>query len=342
MLINNFVLLTEKSLYNKRNSFSLWAIIFSIFLFTNLIINGQDKENYITNPIIEGYFADPTIVKYKDTFYIYATIDPWGGEELAVFETKDFLHFTRNQINWPTKEACTSSTSWTAMVWAPSVVKAMNGKFYMYVSIGSEIWVGVSENPLGTWKNAKQDNSPLINSNYFPGYHMIDAECFIDNDGQAYLYWGSGLKWVNGKCFVVKLKNDMITFDGEAKDITPPNYFEAPLMLKKNSTYYLMYSDGKAIDATYKIRYSTGKSPFGPWIEGSTSPILKTSADSTIYGPGHHTVFSEKGQDYILYHKIFPQKESYVLRQLCIDSLNFDQVGNIKKIIPNGVKALID
>ena len=228
------------------------------------------------------------------------------------------------------------------MVWAPSVVRGKDGKFYMYVSVGSEIWAGVSNHPLGPWKNAKEDNSPLINSKFFPDYHMIDAECFIDDDGQAYLYWGSGWNWVNGKCFVVKLRSDMMTFDGEPCDVTPPNYFEAPYMLKKDNIYYLIYSQGKAIDATYKIRYSIGKTPFGPWAEGMNSPILKTSDDSTTYGPGHHTIFSQDGQYYILYHRIFPQKESYVLRQLCVDSLNFDDEGNIKKIVPRGIKAFCD
>jgi len=316
------------------------AIIFLISCFSSAYC--QNKENFISNPIINGYFADPTIVKYEGVYYLYATIDPWGGDELAVFETKDFKNFIRKHIEWPTKKLCTSPTSWGAMVWAPSVVKAKNRKFYMYVSVGSEIWVGVSDCPLGPWKNAKKDNSPLINSKVFPGYHMIDAECFIDGDGQAYVYWGSGLSWVNGKCFVVKLKNDMISFDGRPQDVTPPNYFEAPYMLKRNGTYYLMYSEGKAIDPTYKIRYSTGKTPFGPWTEGVNSPILKTSSDSTTYGPGHHTVFSVGRQDYILYHRIFPQKESFVLRQLCIDSLNFDSKSNIKKIIPSGVKSFYD
>jgi hypothetical protein len=40
-----------------------------------------------------------------------------------------------------------------------------------------------------------------------------------------------------------------------------------------------------------------------------------------------------------LYHRIFPQQKDYVLRQLCIDSLNFDKAGNIKRIEPKGVKA---
>jgi len=319
---------------NKIKTFLQPIIIGLLFV---AIVSGQDKA-FITNPIIDGYFADPTIVKYEGVYYIYATIDPWGGDELAVLATKDFRTFERKHINWPTKKACTSPTSWETMVWAPSVVEAPNGKFYMYVSVGSEVWVGTSEHPLGPWKNAKASNTPLISSKDFPGFHMIDAECFIDNDGQAYLYWGSGLNWVNGHCFAVKLDKDMITFVSEPKDITPPNYFEAPYVLKRNGTYYLMYSEGKAIDPTYKVRYSTSKNPFGPWVEEDNSPILSTSADSITYGPGHHTVFSENGQDYILYHRIKPQKESYVLRQLCVDSLNFDSEGNIKKIKPMGIK----
>ena len=305
----------------KRTPVFYFALFILAFILISSVIDWKRENSFITNPVLKGYFADPTIIKDGNNFYIYATIDPWGSNELGVFETEDFLNFSRKHINWPTKKLCTSPTSLDAMVWAPSVVKGLSGKFYMYVSVGSEIWAGVSEHPLGQWKNAKEDNSLLIKSQFYPGY------------------WGSGWNWVNGKCFVVKLKKDMITFDGEPVDVTPPNYFEAPYMLKRNGIYYLMYSQGKAIDATYKIRYSTGKTPFGPWTDGITSPILKTSDDSTTYGPGHHTVFNQNGQYYILYHRIFPQKENYVLRQLCVDSLNFDNKGNIKKILPRGIKA---
>lgn len=105
---------------------------------------------------------------------------------------------------------------------------------------------------------------------------MIDAHCFMDEDGKIFLYWGSGLNWVNGACFVVELEEDMVTFKSEPRNITPPNYFEGPFMFKRKGIYYLMYSDGKAIDATYKIRCSTGNTPFGPWKEGKNSPILST------------------------------------------------------------------
>lgn len=287
----------------------------------------------IKNPLFDGFFAaDPTIVQDKGSFYIYATRDPWGGNDLAVFKTKDFIHWQQKRINWPTKQQCTSSTSQSSMVWAPSVVQK-DGKFYMYVSVGSEVWVGVADRPLGPWRNLKPDHSPLIPADYMPGYHMIDAECFIDGDGQAYLYWGSGLHWTNGRCFVVKLRADMYHFDGAPKDVTPPHYFEGPYMFKRNGKYYLMYSNGKAIDSTYNIRYSIGDSPYGPWKEGVNSPILSTTKDARVIGPGHHTMFTFGNHVYILFHKIFPQDKDYVLRQLCIGKIEFDQQGNMKKVM---------
>nr|WP_294900997.1 family 43 glycosylhydrolase [uncultured Pedobacter sp.] len=290
--------------------------------------------NIAKKPIISGYYADPTVVEDKGVFYIYATKDPWGGEELGVFETRDFKIFTQKHINWPTKKLCTSPTSHRAMVWAPSVVKAKDGKFYMYVSVGNEVWAGVSENPLGPWKNLKPDQTPLISYKDFPEVHNIDADCFIDDNGKAYLFWGSGFNWVNGKCMAVKMKPDMVSFDGKPIEVTPEDYFEAPHMFKKNHVYYLMFSEGKAIDSTYKIGYATSKSPLGPFKKGEYSPILKTISGTKTIGPGHNTTFNYNHQDYILYHRIFPQTKDYVLRELCIDSLKFDNKKEMLKIKP--------
>ncbi|WP_231491589.1 family 43 glycosylhydrolase [Pedobacter sp. Leaf170] len=302
----------------------------AIFILFCQTINAQQFKK----PIIPGYFADPTVVKSNGKYFIYATIDPWGGEELAVFETKDFINFKRHKLNWPTKAMCTSPTSNNSMVWAPSVVKGRDNKFYMYVSVGSEVWAGMSESPLGPWKNMLPNNKPLVSAKDFPNVHNIDADCFLDDNGQAYLYWGSGFNWINGKCMAVKLKKDMHSFDGVPQDVTPPGYFEGPHMIKRNNQYMLMFSEGKAIDETYRVGYAIGKSPFGPFVKGKNSPILSTIPNSKTIGPGHHTVFTMNKQDFILYHRIVPQKEKYVLRELCIDSLIYDSEGNFKKIFP--------
>ena len=170
----------------KRGIFILLTSTFLISCKLPVKKENLQTKSKITNPILPGYFADPCIVKEGDTFFIYATIDPWGGDELAVFSTKDFIQFERHHLNWPTKKACTSPDSKDSMVWAPSVRKAANGKYYMYVSVGSEVWVGVSNTPLGPWKNAKEDQSPLISAKDYPLVHNIDADCFIDDDVPAH------------------------------------------------------------------------------------------------------------------------------------------------------------
>src|SRR5690606_15812286 len=82
------------------------------------------------NPILPGYYADPSHVLADGKHYLYATLDPWGGETLGCWESADFKQWTFAPLNWPTKAACTSPTSKQAMVWAPSVVKGKDGRFY--------------------------------------------------------------------------------------------------------------------------------------------------------------------------------------------------------------------
>ena len=90
-----------------------WILL--ILVVTCIFSCSPKEQAKISNPIMEGYFADPSIILYEGKYYIYATIDPWGGDELAVFETTDFKQFEQKHINWPTKQACTSPTSGESM-----------------------------------------------------------------------------------------------------------------------------------------------------------------------------------------------------------------------------------
>lgn len=275
------------------------------------------------NPVLPGYFADPSIIRYRGEWFIYATMDPWGGDTLGLWRSRDFRNWTFSTPNWPTKAAATSPTSNNNKVWAPSVVRGRDGRFWMYVSVGSEVWVGVADHPAGPWRDA-HGGTPLIPGNYRPGFHMIDAEAFIDDDGQAYLYWGSGLNWVNGHCFVVKLKPDMVSFDGEPRDVTPPHYFEGPFMLKRNGHYFLTYSWGKTTTDTYQLHYAVGDSPLGPFHEPDDAPLLATDRSRGVISPGHHAVFRAGGADFVLYHRQslpFVVGGPQVLRQVAIDRL---------------------
>jgi len=310
----------------------------SLLLFASMSVLASDSDRWdmphAANPLLPGYYADPTVLTEGGTFYIYVTLDPWGGVSLGCWESGDFKQWTFRELNWPTKQACTSPTSKGANVWAPSVVKGRDGRFHMFISVGSEIWTGVADHPLGPWRNALVDQ-PLVSANYNRTYHMIDADAFIDEDGGAYLYWGSGLNWVNGACFAAKLNSDLSGFVGEVKIITPSNYFEGPTMLKQDDRYYLTYSDGKTVSDTYKVRYAVSDHPLGPFVEAANSPILITDHARNVVSPGHHGFFRQGSQVYIVYHRHrVPFVEDTAFRQICMDALHFTGDGLIEKIVP--------
>lgn len=286
------------------------------------------------NPVLPGYYADPSVVRHENQFFLYATLDPWGGDTLGCWQSPDFKQWTYRTLNWPTKPACTSPESGAAAVWAPSVVRGPDGLFHMFVSVGNEVWVGVAKHPLGPWKDAN-GGKPLVPKEYKPGFHMIDAEAFVDDDGTPWLYWGSGHGWTNGKCWAVKLNRAMNAFDGEPRDVTPGNYFEGPIMVKRHGLYFLMYSQGVTIKDTYQVHYAVGKHPLGPFVEGPTSPVLVTDKSLNVISPGHHTIFHHQGRDYILYHRhSIPFDEGFIGRQTCVDEIRFLPDGTIAKVTP--------
>lgn len=298
-------------------------------------ITKEEKQMVeLQNPIIPGYFADPSLVQYDGKFYMYVTADPWGTDFLSCWVSDDFQNWTFHTLNWPTKTACTTLLSETNKVWAPSVIQK-GDTFYMYVSVGSEVWCGKAKHPLGPWENMLGDK-PMISGDPTKYYHVIDAETFVDDDGKTYLYWGSGWNWTNGHCFAAELNDDMSSFRTEPVEVTPTHYFEAPLMVKHNGKYYLTYSEGKTIDETYEVRYAIGDHPFGPFTEAANSPILKVNDSLQVYGPGHHALFSYDGEDYILYHRHrLPFVKGTAYRQTCISKLTFDEAkSEIKNIIP--------
>jgi len=299
---------------------------------TAALLSGQAPAS--ANPIIPGYYADPSIVSYEGKHYIYATIDPWGGKTLGCWESTDFKNWTSRELNWPTKAACTSRTSGSADVWAPSVVRVPDGRFLMAISVGNEIWMGVADHPLGPWRDVL-GGRPFVTKDYKPGFHMIDAELFVDDDGAVYVYWGSGHGWKNGRCWVARLSADLKSFAEEPRDVTPTNYFEGPFMVKRHGKYFLTYSQGVTIKDTYQVHYAVGDTPHGPFVEGDGSPILVTDKALNVISPGHHAIFREAGTDYILYHRhSVPFDPKFIGRQTCVDELRIGAEGRIAKVVP--------
>lgn len=320
-----------------------YIYLFLLFTVPFLTVLGQkkaDKVEYNTpgsgNPILPGYFADPTVRKFGDTYYIYATTDGTGlGVGPAqVWKSKDFVNWTIEPMNWPTAD----------QVWAPDIMQGTDGRYYHYYSQACKIYCGVSDKPEGPWTNILgADEAVLIPDRYVKMSITLDAQSFIDDDGSTYLYWGTWGIYKDHGCGVGKLSEDMKSLVDTAliPNTQATDFFEAPCVFKRNGIYYLTYSSGSCHDHTYRVQYATSKvGPMGPFEFADNNPILATNADSTIHGPGHHSILQEGDDYYIVYHRHnIPQSTRGFHRQVAVDKLEFDQEGRIK-VVDAGHKGI--
>ena len=213
------------------------------------------------NPVVQTNFtADPAPMVYNGTVYLYTSHDEDDATGFHMLDWK--LYTSTDMVNWTDHGTVASLATFPWAVqsndaWAPQVVER-GGKFYMYTPISVPGWpknviaVAVADSPFGPFKDAL--GHPLINK--ANGY--IDPTVFIDDDGQAYLYFGNPNLWY------VKLNKDMISYSGDIVkiDSRPENYQEGPWFYKRNGKYYMAYASHCCPEG---IGYAMSNSPTGPW-----------------------------------------------------------------------------
>lgn len=317
------------------NKYFTYFILSLIFTCTETV-ESQDSvysSPGMMNPVVPGYFADPTVIKIGDTYYMYATTDGvrLASGEPQVWISKDFVNWYNQEIDIPY-----SLTN----VWAPDLVVTADNKYYYShgnCEDGCNIYEYVAETPLGPWTNIAGKDKPAIPVNLVGTLPSLDQHYFVDEDGSIYVFFGTWINYNGGLGWAKIDPADMITIldKGQIPMEQLPDIFEAPYMLKKNNKYILMYSSGDVQASSYRVQYSYADSPTGPFTYGKNNPILSTTADGYVDSPGHHCVIRDGEDYYIVYHRHDnPHSSGGEFRQLCIDSLIFENDSTIRRVIP--------
>ena len=276
------------------------------------------------NPVSDCWYADPESRVYGGRVYFYVTNSlPFEQQNnLDLLISSDLEHY---EIRRSILDTAAFPGARFA-VWAPSAVEK-DGKYYLIFAacdIHSEeevggLYLGVSDRPEGPFRNVKSDGSPFLNRIY-GGAQPIDPHFFKEEDGTVWLYYGGWGHLMAGRM------NDGMTgllprpgadFGGVFREITPPDYVEAPCVLKLSGTYHLMYSTGNWTDGTYRVIAAASSSPLGPFTPYDVILTASPLAD----GPGHNSAFFWKGRWYASYHRrtvgdLYPHN-----RRLCVDLL---------------------
>ena len=152
------------------------------------------------NPFVPGYFADPTIRKFGDTYYLYATTDGTGNGygPAQVWASRDFVNWQNIVMNWPTTE----------VVWAPDVVQQPDGRFRYYYCEPCVISIGESDSPIGPWTNILgKEDAVMVPDRYIHNVITLDPQLFRDDDGSEYLYFTTWGIYKGFGCGVAKLRD---------------------------------------------------------------------------------------------------------------------------------------
>ena len=282
---------------------------------------------FADNPVVQTCFtADPAPFVFKDTVYLITSHDEDDANGFHMLDWK--CYSTKDMVNWTDHGAIASLATFPWAVqkndaWAPQVVER-DGKFYLYVPISVTGWpknviaVAVADNPLGPFKDAL--GRPLIDK--ANGY--IDPTVFVDDDGQAYLYFGNPNIWY------VKLNKDMISYSGDIvkTDVKPRNYQEGPWFYKRNGHYYLAYASTCCPEG---IGYAMSDSPTGPWQ--FTGQIMDGNKLSSGNHPG---IIDFKGKSYVFGFNYTLNWELTDVhrerRSVCAAELTYNADGTIPKL----------
>lgn len=339
----------------------LSAIIFATASATMAQSTGIDTTFTATsNPFVKyKYLGDPAALVDGNTLYLYAGHDQCPDRqeryvlnEWCILSTTDMK--TWNEHSYKLKAV---DFPWASgQAWASQTIKH-NGKYYWYVTAehksihGKALGVAVADSPTGPFIPVEK---PLVTNNQTTrwtgiSWDDIDPTVMVDDDGQAYIFWG------NTQLYYAKLKPNMIEIDGEIMPIDIPGihqpslpaekqpalmkankqaekqahkdydfFTEAPWIHKHKNWYYLTFSVG----FPEKTAYAMSKSINGPW---EYKGIINEIAGNC--NTNHHSIVQFKGDWYFIYHNggINTTGSSF-RRSVCIEKLQYKKNGEIQKI----------
>lgn len=259
------------------------------------------------NPLVTHIFtADPNAVVYGDRVYVYMSHDVDGQDD---FDMVDYRGFSSDDmVNWQDHGVLIHADSlpWATNLYAPGAC-TKNGKYYLYMpNSGSAIGVAVSDDPGGPFVDPL--GSGLLTPS-FPNANvpwLFDPACFVDDDGQAYLYFGGGPDG-GQNARVVRLNDDMVSIkDTSATTVPTTAFFEASFMHKREGKYYFSYSSDFTSGHGAALEYLMSDNPMtGFTYQGQFLP----NANINDGNNNHGSIIEFKGKWYVFYHARKLQQE---------------------------------
>lgn len=280
------------------------------------------------NPIIRHLFtADPTVIEHDGTVYLYTGHDetPLGVQEYDMHDWRCFSSADMRSWQEHPVPLRASDFSWARDRAFASQVVQRDGKFYWYISVahasaaGRAIGVAVADRPTGPFTDAR--GSALITTDMRTAdgevMDIIDPAAIIDDDGQAYLFWGKA------RCYYASLAANMTELAGRIKSVSLPDFMEGAHVHKRKGWYYLSYG----YQFPQKVGYAMSRNIHGPWqFMGILNEIPGNCQTN------RPAIIDFKGKSYFFYHNGALKDGGSYRRSVCVDYLHYNADNTMKRV----------
>lgn len=265
-------------------------------------------------------------------------------KKLAIYSTTDLINWADEGVIDMDKvysdAGVAAGAAWAWNAWAPTALKCdSNGdgkdEYYIFFTNGGNVGYVKGETPTGPWKD--ELGHLLIVKEEIPngmGENIIwnfDPSVLMDDDGQAYIYWGGGNKpgpedakhpKTSRACRIL-IKEDRVEMDWDSLTELDSYYmFEDNEINKFHGKYVYSYcanwnvpkdnayiKDGAAVSIVAYVSDDPLKITSDPenYVEGQPKfmgAVLKNPGEELFdeWYNNHHHMFEYKGKHYILYH----------------------------------------
>lgn len=294
---------------------------------------GSSYNAFADYPVVShSYLADPGVLVHEGRVYVYCSNDNENEDDgylmssIVCVSSADLKNWTYHGVVLDVPR----DAGWATHTWAPSPAYK-NGQFYLYfANNASNVGVTVSDSPLGPFTDPI--GRPLLTGNTpgvqpFNGW-LFDPMTFIDDDGQAYCYFGG-----NGddNMRAIRLNDDMISTQGNATTWNVPNFFEAAWVHKHEGKYYFSYST--TTNAGIRIDYMVSDNPMSGYTYGGVMSGQPPQNNNN----NHQAVFQFNGEWYQMYHNRIVAMENGIdpvyHRNLAIDKFVHNGDGTIQRMV---------
>ncbi len=277
-------------------------------------------QTTIHNPILNGFYPDPSIVKVETHYYLVnSTFVYLPG--IPIFHSKDLKNWKQigNVVTRPTQMDFMGEQV-SRGLFAPAI-SYHDGLFYITCTDIDHDgnFIMTAKNPAGPWSN------PIL----LPKVKGIDPSLFFDDD-KAYIIYNSDapeykplydghrtirMYELDKENFTVK-GEETILVNGGVDISTKPVWIEGPHIYKRNDYYYLCAAEGgTSVNHSQVILRS--KNVKGPYIPYDKNPILTQrhldpNRKNPITSAGHaDLVEGPDGNTYAVFLAVRPYQDNY-------------------------------